>query len=267
MAQEAIIVIRGGGDLATGVIQKFYRSGYRVLVLETEQPTAIRCSVSVCEAVYYGKAQVEDVPCVRVSSRKQIEHCWELGQVPLLIDPEGKCIGELSPQAVIDAILAKRNLGTHRAMAPITIGLGPGFYAGREVDAVIETMRGHNLGRLLLEGEALPNTGIPGEMGGKSAERVIHAPLGGIIKHGSKIGDIVEQGAPFMSIDEIQIKAPFRGLLRGLIHEGLFVPQGMKIADIDPRIEVDWRTISDKARCLGGAALEAYLYLRKEYNL
>jgi xanthine dehydrogenase accessory factor len=168
----------------------------------------------------------------------------------------------LKPAAVIDAIMAKRNLGTHMGLAPITIGLGPGFYAGKDVNAVIETMRGHNLGRLILNGGAAPNTGQPGEIGGKSAQRVIHAPAAGKIKHIRRIGDIVEAGETIFEISGEPVSAPFKGLLRGLIHEGLDVPKGMKVADIDPRLDVDWRTISDKARCLGGAALEAYFYLK-----
>ena len=252
------IVVRGGGDLATGVIQKFFRAGFPVVILETSAPNAIRRSVALCEAVYDGFARVEDMNCRRVSNIDELEDCWQQGEIPLLIDPTGETIGQIRPSAVIDAILAKRNLGTHRGMAPITIALGPGFYAGEDVDVVIETMRGHDLGRLIFKGCAAPNTGIPGEIGGKSGQRVIHAPACGTVIHKKQIGDIVQRDEVLFIIEETEARAPFTGLLRGLIREGAAVPKGMKVADIDPRTDVDWRTISDKARCLGGAALEAY---------
>lgn len=261
MHASSVIVIRGGGDLATGVIQKFYRSGFKLLVLEIAQPTAIRRSVALCEAIYTGHTKVEDISCTRISDLSEMEACHKNGTVPILIDPDCKSVPQITPAAVIDVILAKRNLGTNRNMAPITIGLGPGFYAGKDVHAVIETMRGHNLGRLILDGSAQPNTGIPGEIGGKSAQRVIHAPTSGKIVHLHKLGDVVDAGAPIFTISGQQVTVPFKGLLRGLIREELDVPKGMKVADIDPRLDVDWHTISDKARCLGGAALEAYLHL------
>jgi xanthine dehydrogenase accessory factor len=255
------IVVRGGGDLATGVVQKFFRTGFPVVILETSSPTAIRRSVALCEAVYDGFARVEDMNCRRVSNADELEACWRQGIIPLLIDPAGETIGQIRPSAVIDAILAKRNLGTHRGMAPITIALGPGFCAGEDVDIVIETMRGHDLGRLIFKGCAAPNTGIPGEIGGKSGQRVIHAPESGTVVHKKRIGDVVQRDEVLLTIEETEVRAPFTGLLRGLIREGISAPKGMKIADIDPRTDVDWRTISDKARCLGGAALEGYFIL------
>jgi xanthine dehydrogenase accessory factor len=258
------IVIRGGGDLATGVAQKFFRAGFPVVILETSAPTAIRRSVALCEAVYDGFARVEDMNCRRVSSLDELEGCWQQGTIPLFIDPSGETIKQIQPSAVIDAILAKRNLGTHRGMSPITIALGPGFRAGEDVDVVIETMRGHDLGRLIFKGCAAPNTGIPGEIGGKSGQRVIHAPASGTIIHKKQIGDVVQGGELIFTVGGTEALAPFTGLLRGLIREGLEVPKGMKAADIDPRTDVDWHTISDKARCLGGAALEAYLAVSSE---
>jgi xanthine dehydrogenase accessory factor len=260
------IVVRGGGDLATGVVQKFLRAGFQVVILETSAPSAIRRSVALCEAVYDGFAQVEDMRCCRVSNLYELEGCWRTGIIPLLVDPAGTRIEQIKPSAVIDAILAKRNLGTHRGMASVTIALGPGFCAGEDVDVVIETMRGHDLGRLIFNGYAALNTGIPGEIDGKSGQRVIHAPVSGNVIHKKQIGDIVEDGEVLFTIGgapdgATEIRAPFTGLLRGLIREGMAVPEGMKVADIDPRIDVNWRTISDKARCLGGAALEAYFFL------
>ena len=258
------IVVRGGGDLATGVVQKFHRAGFDVVILETPAPTAIRRSVALCEAVYDGAAQVEDITCRKVNSPDELESCWRCGSVALLVDPQGETLGDIRPNAVIDVILAKRNLGTSMDMAEVTIGLGPGFCAGKDVHAVIETMRGHDLGRLILRGSAQPDTGIPGEIGGKGAERVLRAPAGGTLACQKQIGDIVEQGEIVFTVDGQAVCAPFTGLLRGILREGAKVPKGMKTADIDPRTDVDWRTISDKARCLGGAALEAYLYLRKQ---
>lgn len=266
MPKHELIVLRGGGDLATGVAQKFYRAGFRVLILEVEKPTAIRRGAALSEAVYDGFVQVEDVPCRHIHELKACVPCWQKGVVPIFIDPAADSVAKLMPHAVVDAVLAKHNLGTHRGMAAVTIGLGPGFFAGGDVDAVIETMRGHDLGRLILSGAALPNTGVPGEIAGKSRQRVLHTPVAGEITHIHEIGDIVQEGEPLMEVGGQKMTAPFTGLLRGLIHDGLAVPKGMKVADIDPRTDVNWRTISDKARCLGGAALEAYFYLRGRQN-
>lgn len=263
MLQDELIIVRGGGDLATGVVQKLHRAGLPLLVLETERPTAIRRSVALCEAVYERTAVVEDIYCRLIQDADKMAACHAAGEVPLMVDHSGECIAGLKPAAVIDAIIAKRNLGTNRGMAPITIALGPGFCAGEDVDAVIETMRGHDLGRLLLEGAALPNTGVPGELGGKSAERVIHSPCDGEVRAVREIGDVLHPSEVALYVGDQPVAARFKGLLRGLIRSGLTVNKGMKIGDIDPRIDVDWRTISDKARCLGGAVLEAYLYLRR----
>jgi len=263
---DHIIIVRGGGDLATGVIQKLFRVGLPVVILETTRPTAIRRSVALCEAVYNGHMQVEDVFCRKADRIDQLTECWKKDEVPLLIDPDGRCIQEIKPAAVIDAILAKRNIGTNRQMADITIGLGPGFTAGVDVDAVIETMRGHDLGRLILDGAAMPNTGIPGLIGGFSKQRVLHAPKAGILQCQKQIGDVCESGETIFRIGGEAVCAPFTGLLRGLLPDGMDIPAGMKTADIDPRTDVDWHTISDKARCLGGAVLEAYFYLRRQHN-
>jgi len=272
--ENRIIIVRGGGDLATGVVQKFHRAGFNVLILEAQAPTAIRRSVSLCEAIYEGHAYVEDIVCRSVRGMGELEACWASGAVPLLIDAEGVSIGKIKPSAVIDAIVAKRNMGTTRDMADVTIALGPGFEAGKDVNAVIETMRGHDLGRLILSGHAKPNTGIPGVIADESIRRVLYSPTSGFIAHCKEIGSVVECGDVLCSIScdnnlrtrtkTIEVKAPISGLLRGLIREGIVVQRGMKIADIDPRLDVSWRTISDKARCIGGAALEAYFYLIKK---
>jgi len=268
--EKKVILVRGGGDLATGVVQKFFRSGFRVVVLETKAPAAIRRSVSLSEALYDGVAEVEDLVCRKVSEIVEFEACWQKGEIPLLVDPFGKSIEIIKPSAVVDAIMAKKNMGTFINMADITIALGPGFCAGKDVHAVIETLRGHDLGRLILQGYAKPDTGIPGEVAGESIRRVISAPVSGKVVHKKQIGSIVEQGNVLLSIIDISeegiaqtsvdVKAPMSGLLRGLIREGAKVYNGMKIADIDPRIDINYKTISDKARCIGGAALEAYFY-------
>ena len=189
-------VDNGGGDLATGVIHKLHQSGYQILILECDRPSAIRRHVAFCEAVYDGTAEVEGVVCRRVTEddiRTQCRKCWAKGEIPLLTDTDGKHIRELEPEAVIDAILAKKNLGTSRDMAPLTVGLGPGFTAGEDVDYVIETMRGHNLGRIIKKGSALPNTGVPGLIAGIGKERVIHSPAAGNMKNICQIADLVEK--------------------------------------------------------------------------
>lgn len=258
---DPLILVRGGGDLATGVIHRLHRAGFPVVVLETAHPLAIRRQVALCQAVFHGTATVEGVTARCISGPDRVAETLAAGQVPLLIDPAGTCIPQLRPAAVVDAILAKRNLGTHRAMAPLTIALGPGFTAGEDVDFVIETMRGHDLGRILDQGTALPNTGVPGVVGGASAKRVIHAPQAGVLTACRSIGDLVTEGEPIAWIanetGRHPVPASLSGLLRGLIRDGQ-VPQGLKIADIDPRRDQlqNCFTISDKARCIAGSVLE-----------
>jgi len=265
-----IICIRGGGDIATGVIQKFARAGMRVVVLELQKPTAIRRTVALSTALETGIMQVEDITSRHVSyARHNLEACWSNGEVPVIVDPNGTHIDEIRPICVIDAILAKRNLDTNKRMAPITIGLGPGFHAPDAVSAAIETMRGHKLGCLILHGEPLSNTGIPGVLGGKSAERVLRAPCAGIIRHRRKIGEFLKIGEVVFSVKGIDVQAPFAGILRGILATETEVFPGMKAGDIDPReLEKDaCITISDKARALGGAALEAFLYIKRVKGL
>lgn len=268
MKKSDLIIVRGAGDLATGTIHRLRKSGFRLLVLETDHPAAIRRQVALSEAIYSGNACVEGVEAVRVENEQQMSEAWRNGKVPVMVDPEGKCIASLQPEVVVDAILAKRNLGTSRKMAPLTIALGPGFTAGEDVDVVIETKRGHNLGRVIREGCAYPNTGIPGIIGGYGAERVIHSPAAGILKNKSKIGDIVEKGQVIAviegtgeadgEIEKTEVRATLSGLLRGMIRDNYPVTKGFKIADIDPRKEelANCFTISDKARCIAGSVLE-----------
>lgn len=274
MKKTDFIVVRGAGDLATGTIHRLKKAGFHLLVLEAEYPAAIRRQVALSEAVYAGSAQVEGVKAVRMDvdltdteNRKEalwqeMERIWSKDAVPVLVDPEGVSISVLHPAVVVDAILAKKNLGTSRDMAPLTIALGPGFTAGADVDVVIETKRGHNLGRVIRSGSAVPNSGIPGIIGGYGKERVMHAEAEGILRNAASIGDIVEAGTAIAEIEtengRVPVLASLSGLLRGLIRDGYPVTKGFKIADIDPRKEElqNCFTISDKARCIAGSVLE-----------
>ena len=302
-----LIICRGAGDLATGIIHRLHRAGHRVIALETDYPAAIRRQVSFCEAVYDGSAAVEgvtarlvpvltdtetdaetdaeidtetysglnDMPAAHTTSEKwdrsAIEAVLEAGEVPLLIDPTGESIELLKPDVVVDAIIAKKNLGTTINMAPLVIGVGPGFTAGNDVHLVIESMRGHNLARIITDGMAQPNTGVPGNIAGFTSERVIHAPVAGYIHDVRKIGDIVQKGDEIARIypdkksydnalsEYVPVNATITGIIRGLIREGYYFREGFKIADIDPRESelTNCFTISDKARSIAGSVLEA----------
>lgn len=306
-----LIICRGAGDLATGIIHRLHRAGHRVIALETDYPAAIRRQVSFCEAVYDGSAAVEgvtarlvpalndakndteiateadaetdaetyswlnDTPAAHTASEKwdrsAIEAVLEAGKVPLLIDPKGESIALLKPDVVVDAIIAKKNLGTTINMAPLVIGVGPGFTAGNDVHLVIESMRGHNLARIITDGMAQPNTGVPGNIAGFTSERVIHAPAAGYIHDVRKIGDIVQKGDEIARIypdkgsydnalsEYVPVNATITGIIRGLIREEYHFKKGFKIADIDPRESelTNCFTISDKARSIAGSVLEA----------
>lgn len=268
-----LIIVRGGGDLATGSVYKLKKSGFLVLILEVPNPSAIRRNVAFCEAVYQGSQTVEDMTCYRADSLQQAEELLAEGKLAVLVDPLGESISKLKPLAVVDAILAKKNLGTNRSMAPITIALGPGFEAGKDVDAVIETKRGHNLGRVLWTGSAAPNTGIPGVIGGYGKERVIHCPAKGVVQNVKKITDTVSKGEIIAVVETengtVPVKASLDGILRGLIRDGYPVKIGFKMADIDPRAEElgNCFTISDKARCIAGGVLEAILQRKGDLGL
>ena len=253
---EQLVIVRGGGDIATGTISRLFRSGYPVVILEISTPSAIRRQVALSEAVYDGESKVEDVTCIKVESWEEAkEVLTEKKKVPLLVD----------------AILAKKNLGTNRQMADKTIALGPGFSAGVDVDLVVETQRGHNLGRIIEKGPATPNTGTPGIIGGYGKERVIHSPAEGKLYGRVKIGDKVEKGQTIAVIctengEEVKVEATLTGLVRGLIRDAYPVTVGFKIADIDPR-ESEYKncfTISDKARNIGGSVLEGLMYLEEK---
>lgn len=260
-----IVVIRGGGDIATGIAHRLFRCGFKILILEVDNPTMVRRTVSFGSAIFDGQAIVEGVKSIKVYNAEEIKAIWSNGHIPIIIDDKCTILNVIKADVLVDATLAKRNLGTHREMSPITIGVGPGFNAGRDVDIVIETIRGHDLGRLIFKGYAKPNTGIPGKIMGFGEERVLRAPCEGVIKNLLEIGEVVKRDQIIAHVNDKPVKATIDGVLRGLIHNGLKVKEGLKIGDIDPRIEVGYCfTISDKARAIGGSVLEAILYLNTE---
>ena len=268
--EKQLIIVRGGGDIATGTIHRLLRCGYPVLVLETEKPTAIRRLAAFSEAVYEGSSRVDGETCRLAGGYPEAVKIMEKGEAAMLVDPECRVLEAARPFALVDAILAKKNLGTRRDMAEITVALGPGFTAGEDVDLVVETMRGHNLGRVIRKGSAMANTGVPGLIGGYGKERVIHAPAGGVLKTRLQIGDMTEKGELLGWIEKedgnsAEVRATLSGLVRGMLRDGFPVVEGMKMADIDPRKEEygNCFTISDKARCIAGGVLEGILSLER----
>ncbi|WP_136798662.1 selenium-dependent molybdenum cofactor biosynthesis protein YqeB [Desulfosediminicola ganghwensis] len=266
MAQSPLIIVRGGGDIATGTICRLHNCGFRLLVLEVANPTAIRRTVSISETLQLGSHNVEGVKAERIERVADCERIWQNSRVPVIVDPNADCLGTLAtqPSCIVDAILAKKNLGTTIDMAPITIGIGPGFTAGLDVHAVIETNRGHDLGRIIYTGSATANTSIPAEVGGFSKERVLYATQAGTFRLMRDIGSVVYQDELLAKIGNSPVIAPFTGLVRGILRDGTTVHKGLKIADIDPRLDElkNCWTISDKARSIGGSVLEAFLALQ-----
>jgi len=259
---ELVVLIRGAGEMASGVAHRLYRSHFKICMLEIAHPLAVRREVSFCEAVYEGEKEVEGVRARLISKTRQIQSVWREGKIPLLVDPDG---GEtknfLKPDIVIDAILAKKNLGTQIDDAPLVVGLGPGFSAGKDVHIVIETNRGHNLGKMILHGNAEPDTGIPGEVGGYTVERVLRTMKKGVFRAQKSIGERVSRGSVVAVVDDFPVIAKVSGVVRGLLRGGIEVKKGMKVGDIDPRGRKELCfTISDKARAIAGGVLEAILY-------
>jgi xanthine dehydrogenase accessory factor len=267
-----LVAVRGGGDLATGVAWRLRRSGFRVVILEIPKPTVIRRTVAFASALNDGSITVEGIEAVYAADIFQVYKILESGRIPVLADPECTSLKTLKPAVLVDAILAKKNLGTSQVMAPAVIALGPGFEAGPDGDchAVVETARGHELGRVILDGYAAANTGTPGMIAGKSVERVLRAPADGIFEATVSIGDLVKEGQTVARISgrdsrNSEIKVPFDGKLRGLLTTGIEVSKGFKVGDVDPRgAEVDEKLISDKARAVAGGVLEAILLLRSK---
>jgi xanthine dehydrogenase accessory factor len=260
MFEDTLIAIKGAGDLATGVAIRLFRCGFAVVMTETAAPTAIRRTVAFAEAVYAGDATVEEVRAVCVAGAEQASALLAQRLVPILVDPSARIVSELHPAVIVDAIIAKRNCGTSMADAPFVIGLGPGFTAGVDVHAVIETNRGHHLGRVILDGSAEPNTGRPGTISGTSWQRVLRAPATGTLVPYRGIGDPVRVGDLIATVAGQAVAAPLSGVLRGLIHERAPVHEGMKIGDVDPRGEREYCfTVSDKSLAIAGGVLEAVL--------
>ena len=261
---ENLVIIKGAGDLATGIAHRLFRSGFAVVMTELDLPTVIRRTAAFAEAVFTGQMVVEEVMAVRTELADVLQ-VIERGQIPVVVDPQGQVVSRYKALAVVDAILAKKNTGTKLADAPIVIGVGPGFTAGQDVHAVVESKRGHYLGRLITKGSALPNTGVPGDIGGYTRERILRAPCQGIFTEVARIGDEVLAGDIVAYVENQPVKATITGILRGLLHDQLMVQEGMKIGDIDPRcIHEHCFSISDKARAIGGGVLEAILFYRSK---
>ena len=264
---DNIVVIRGGGDIATGIGYRLYKAGFNIVILDVVKPLAIRRTVSFCEAIYDGEIIVEGIKavyCNEINLHKVINE----GSVPVLIDECGESIHRIKPIAVVDSILAKRNIGTNKSMAPITIGVGPGFNAGFDVDLVVESNRGHNLGKVIHQGQAEKNSGIPGDIMGYKEERIVRAIESGQIEWFINIGDIVNKDDVIGNISKVEIKAGISGVMRGLIKNELYVDKGLKIGDIDPRGKIiNVMTISDKARAIGGGVLEGIMYLKNRRTI
>jgi len=262
MLEKNIAVIRGGGDLATGIACRLHNAGIRVVITEIGKPTVIRRTVSFAQAVYEGEACVEGIRARLAGSLSEAAMIRKQGAIPVIVDEDMRSFRGTKPYMLVDAILAKRNLGTTRRMADIVIGVGPGFTAGVDVDAVVETMRGHDLGRVILEGSAKPNTGIPGSISGYSTERVLRSPKEGRVKIVRDIGSLVQKGDVLALVDGAEIRTEIGGVVRGMIQEGFMVSAGMKMADVDPRGEPSsCFTVSDKARSVGGGVLEALMHM------
>ncbi len=285
--EKPLAVIRGGGDLGTGAALRLHRAGWRVLIAERPQPLVIRRTVALASAIYEGAIEVEGAVGRRMSP-DQIEMAWLADQIPVIVDPDRSSAARLNPIALVDAIVAKRNTGLAITDAPIVVGLGPGFTAGVDCHAVVETNRGHNLGRVYYQGEAEPDTGTPGEIGGEESRRVLRAPIDGVFYAQQKIGDVVQtddvigrvitvdvsltdsaaQRLALSDRDASQplgtiVKTKIGGVVRGLLHDGLIVLRGAKIADIDPRGKPEYcYTVSDKSWAVGGGVLEAVLHLQ-----
>jgi xanthine dehydrogenase accessory factor len=261
MKYRDLVLVRGGGDIASGTIYKMYKSGYKIIVLEIEKPTSIRRTVSFSQSIYNGEVEIEGVKAKLCKDIQEINKTHEKNKIPVVVDPEGKLIKKLQPKIVIDAILAKKNLGTRINMADLVIGLGPGFTAGEDVDVVIETNRGHNLGRLIYKGKAEANTGKPGNTMGFTTERVIYSPVEGKVEVFKDIKSSVNKGDIIAKVNNSNVEAKISGVVRGMIQPGSIVYKGMKIGDIDPRNKIESCTIiSDKARAIGGGVLEAVLH-------
>ena len=268
---EKLVIIRGAGELATGIAHRLFNAGYKVMLLEKEYPSAIRRNIVFAEAVYDGRKEVERVSCTRVSDSVSAVKMLKENQMVIAVDPEGKLIGELEPDVVVDAMYAKRNLGTSRNMAPLTIGIGPGFIAGKDVDCVIETVQGHNLGRIIREGMAMPEQETIEVRASMKSSHTIIAPCAGHLEAGHPLSFVVKKDETITKLvkddgTEFEVKTPVAGVLRGLLHDGCPVKAGLKIAEVDPSTKpANCFTISAKSRCVSGSVLEAVMSWERTY--
>ncbi len=259
-----LIWVRGAGDIASGIAVRLHRCGFSIVMTDLPQPTSIRRTVCFSEAILHGNATVEDVTAQFAKTPEQARDIMDGGAIAVLADETGKSVRLLQPDVVVDAILAKRNIGTRIDDAASVIGVGPGFTAGVDCHAAVETMRGHTLGRVYYQGGALPNTGIPGNIGGFTLERVLRAPCDGVFAGVKQIGDAVQAGDTCAYVGEEPMKTTISGILRGLLPDGLYVHAGMKSGDVDPRCALSHcYTVSDKALAVGGGVLEAILHFSK----
>lgn len=263
-----IIVLKGGGDLGSGVVYRLHRAGLRVLVTELPAPLVIRRQVALATAVYQGVVKIENVVGRRVESDPEIFTAWQAGEVPVLVDPQTSIVPRLGPTVLVDAVMAKKNTGTHVDDAPIVIALGPGFVAGRDAHAVIETQRGHYLGRAIYQGAAAPDSGRPGSTQGVTVKRVLRAPTAGRFATSCQIGERVQAGQVVARVNGAPVHTAIDGVVRGLLADGLDVEAGLKVGDVDPRGVVEHCfSISDKALAVGGGVLEAVFYLARQRGL
>mgnify|MGYP001130500243 CR=1 FL=1 len=260
------ILIRGAGDIATGIALRLYRAGFQIVLTDLPQPTSIRRTVCFSEALRLGEMLVEDVCARRAGTAQEALDISAAGDIAVLADPECALLPQLHPAALVDAILAKHNLGTHRNMAPVVVAVGPGFTAGEDCHAAVETMRGHTLGRVIYRGSALPNTNIPGLIGGYAGERVLRAPADGIFCQKLEIGAVVRAGDIAGEVAGQPMRCTIDGVLRGILADGTPVFRGMKAGDVDPRCKPEYcTTASDKALAVGGGVLEAVLHLHHQH--
>ena len=263
-----LILVKGAGDLATGTAVRLHRAGFSVVMTDIAQPTAVRRTVAFSQCIYDGHTTVEGITGRKAADRAQAEAILAAGGIPVLCDPEAAILAQLPFTVVVDAILAKKNLGTAITDAPIVLALGPGFTAGVDCHGVIETKRGHDLGRLILEGSAIPNTGVPGDVGGYTKERIIRAPADGPFEPMAQIGQQVSLGDVVAKVNGVPVTAQLTGIVRGMLPAGIPVTAGMKAGDIDPRCEErHCFTVSDKARAIGGGVLEGILYFGRKLSL
>jgi xanthine dehydrogenase accessory factor len=261
---DIVVLIKGAGDLASGVAARLHRSGFPVVMTELPKPMMVRRTVSFGAAAYEGAVTIEGMAARAVPGLAEAREALAAGTIPVLLDPEATCRLELHPAVLVDAIMAKQNTGTAITDTPLVIALGPGFTAGVDCHAVIETNRGHWLGRVLWEGSAEPDTQIPGNVAGRQRERVLRAPTDGVLEARVEIGDLVDQGQVVAAVDGTELRAGCSGVVRGLAHSGLWVNAGLKIGDVDPRADrAHCFTISDKSLAVGGAVLEAILSARQ----